>query len=128
MLTLHLPYPASNNRNARLGNGRLYTSPAVKKYKADIYWIAKCAGVILSREYITLSLVMHPKLTKSGKPSKVRLDLDNCFKVVLDALNGVAWMDDKQVIKLIAEVGEPINNGGLTVTIENSTKKAAWEW
>lgn len=34
--------------------------------------------------------------------SSLRGDLDNYVKTVLDALNGVAWIDDKQVVKIVA--------------------------
>lgn len=34
--------------------------------------------------------------------SKLRGDLDNYVKTVLDALNGVAWDDDSQVVKITA--------------------------
>lgn len=34
--------------------------------------------------------------------SSLRGDLDNYVKTVLDALNGVAWVDDKQVVKIVA--------------------------
>ena len=33
--------------------------------------------------------------------SKLRGDLDNYIKTILDALNGVAWDDDSQVVKII---------------------------
>jgi Holliday junction resolvase RusA-like endonuclease len=33
--------------------------------------------------------------------SKLRGDLDNYVKTILDALNGVAWDDDSQVVKII---------------------------
>jgi len=33
--------------------------------------------------------------------SKLRGDLDNYIKTILDALNGVAWKDDSQVVKII---------------------------
>ena len=32
--------------------------------------------------------------------SKLRGDLDNYTKAILDALNGIAWQDDKQVFEL----------------------------
>ena len=32
--------------------------------------------------------------------SKLRGDLDNYIKTVLDALNGVAWKDDSQVARI----------------------------
>lgn len=34
-------------------------------------------------------------LYPTGKP-----DLDNCVKLVADALNGVAWRDDKQIVRM----------------------------
>lgn len=36
------------------------------------------------------------------KPTK-KPDLDNIGKIYLDALNGIAWIDDKQVVKLSIE-------------------------
>lgn len=34
--------------------------------------------------------------------SKLRGDVDNYVKTILDALNGIAWVDDSQVVKLTA--------------------------
>jgi crossover junction endodeoxyribonuclease RusA len=47
------------------------------------------------------------------KPSRV--DIDNILKNVLDALNGVAWPDDRQVVKIVAEykAGPP----GIRITV-----------
>jgi len=33
-----------------------------------------------------------------------RADLDNLVKMVSDALNRVAWLDDRQIVKLDAEM------------------------
>ena len=38
-----------------------------------------------------------------GTQSKLRGDLDNYVKLLMDGLNGVAWLDDKQVIVVRAE-------------------------
>lgn len=40
-----------------------------------------------------------PKRVKS-EPDLVKPDVDNIAKLVLDALNGIAWVDDAQVTKL----------------------------
>ncbi len=32
--------------------------------------------------------------------TKLRGDLDNYIKTILDALNGIAWRDDSQVVKI----------------------------
>lgn len=34
--------------------------------------------------------------------SKLRGDLDNYLKTCLDSLNGIAWDDDRQVVKITA--------------------------
>ena len=34
------------------------------------------------------------------RANKIRCDIDNLSKAVLDALNGLAWEDDKQITKL----------------------------
>ncbi len=39
----------------------------------------------------------------------------------LDALQGVAYLNDKQVRKITAEYGDPLPDGGLTVTVSPIT-------
>jgi Holliday junction resolvase RusA-like endonuclease len=48
------------------------------------------------------------RLEVSGAPDrtskKLRGDIDNYAKTILDALNGVAWVDDKQIVRLSVEM------------------------
>lgn len=50
--------------------------------------------------------------------SKTVIDLDNCLKVTLDALQGIAYDNDAQIKKLIAEYGNPVINGGVIIKVE----------
>ena len=115
---LRLDYPVSANRYWRTCRGRTYRSSEAEQYKASVNAIATAAGLIAIEGPAAVSITMHPKLTKKGVASLARMDLDNCIKVTLDALNGVAYLDDSQVVKLVAEVGEAKPCGGLSVVVE----------
>jgi len=96
------------------GFGRAYVpqSHAVHPYRQAVALAAKAAGCEPHAEpvNVVIDLVFaRPKshLLKSGvrsdAPKLPRCDLDNCAKAVLDALNGVAWVDDSQVSRLVVE-------------------------
>ena len=97
-------------------------SKEADEYKRIAAHAAVRGGVKEHTGPVSVSLTLHPKTTKSGQPSKTRMDLDNCIKVTLDALNGVAYRDDRQVVRLLAEIGAAIPMGGLTVTVEEITQ------
>lgn len=121
MITLMLPYPISANVYWRttVVNGRAmtYVSPAAKLYKSEAGWLAKSLGVRVLEGDVSVSYVLHPKLTVKGAASKVRVDLDNALKVLGDALNGVAWVDDNQIVDLHARIGAPVKDGAIAVTV-----------
>jgi len=54
---------------------------------------------------------------KASAPEIPRQDVDNVAKAVLDALNGVAWVDDTQVERLLV-VKSWSDEGSTTVTVE----------
>ena len=90
-------------------------SAEAKKYKLAVH---KIVGSNTNDKNVQLSIKLLPKLTKNGLPSKVCLDLDNCLKVALDALQGCLYNNDKQVRRIVLEYGEPIENGGLSIECE----------
>ena len=118
-MKLNLPYPVSNNQNARMVGGRVITSKAAKAYKAEVGWLARQAKCNLHIGDVSISILFHPKMNLDGSANKRRLDMDNLFKNIFDALNGIAWNDDKQITRLYAEVSTPMKDGGLTVVIED---------
>ncbi len=112
------PYPVSTNRYWRKFKGRMVVSAEANQYKAVIalIWQNARLPLILSGPVHVL-LTMHPKMTKQGKASNTRMDIDNMLKVLLDGLNGLAWTDDKQVHKLSAEIAHPVEGGGVSVQV-----------
>ena len=115
---LRLGYPVSANRYWRTCRGRTYRSSEAEQYKASAKAIATAADLVAIEGPAAVSITLHPKLTKRGVASLARIDLDNCIKVTLDALNGIAYRDDSQIVRLIVEIGPPTSGGGLSVAVE----------
>ena len=118
MKSLKLPYPISANRYWRTYKNRVIRSPEATAYKKAVGYIAMTEKAQLIDGDITIHVILHPKLTNKGIASKTRIDLDNALKVVIDALNGIAYTDDKQVVQILAEVGDAKIDGGLTVLVK----------
>ena len=88
-------------------------SHAIHGYRAAIAHAARMAGATPT-DAAPLTLIVdlvfaRPKshFRKSGlrkdAPRLPRADCSNCLKGIEDALNGVAWVDDTQVGKVIVE-------------------------
>jgi len=100
---------------ARVVNGHAFTPERTRVYEqaVAIAWRAKHKTLHQGRLKVSLTFAM--KIPKSMKKDDVlkavngeivplkRPDIDNLIKAVLDALNGVAWVDDKQITKICAE-------------------------
>lgn len=94
-----LPYPPSVNEMypiAVRGKRALkYLSEEGKRYQKFVGQIALAVGVRpVSGDVDVRVEVYRPQ--KSG-------DLDNIFKATFDSLKGIAWIDDKQVRRIVAE-------------------------
>jgi crossover junction endodeoxyribonuclease RusA len=132
-VTLKLPYPVSANRYWQSfvpkGSQRpiVHLSSEAKAYKHEAGWLAKCAGVRKPTTVpLELAFVLHPPATvlrRNGDATTTevrcgtRMDLDNCLKVAIDALKGIAYKDDSQVERIRAEYGERRGHGELVVEI-----------
>lgn len=106
---LELPYPPSANRYWRNYRGRMVKSDEARKYQTGAGWCARAAGAQLIDGDVALELRLF-------RPQR-RGDLDNRIKAVLDALNGVLYKDDKQVVELHAFLADDKHNPRVEVTI-----------
>ncbi|QSQ17214.1 RusA family crossover junction endodeoxyribonuclease [Myxococcus landrumensis] len=90
-----LPYPPSANAYWRAARGRgLVPSAQATAYKAAVARAVANARVRPLAGPVRMHVVVYrPRQTG---------DLDNALKVLCDALNGAAWLDDEQVVKLLA--------------------------
>lgn len=117
-MIVQLDYPPSTNRAWRMASGRMVQQRGVKAWKQRAGWMARAAGFAPLEGPVRVVATLHPKMTARGQASRKRIDIDNALKVALDALNGVAYGDDRQIVETTARVGEPLPDGGLTVCVE----------
>lgn len=129
---LTLPYPVSTNKLwITLPNRRRVLSAEGRAYKADVRAAAIRAGM---READALEgpacvvLTLHPRLPADAAARERRhgplwhlalscLDVANVEKATCDALNGLAWLDDRQIVENVQRRGLPVEGGALTVSI-----------
>ncbi len=89
--------PSVNRYWRHTRQGHHYISRDGKEFKAKLQWLARAAQVAKTQQPVKLILRWH--CTKKCRGA----DLDNKLKVILDALEGIAYEDDKQVIHIDAK-------------------------
>lgn len=93
-MRLTLPFPPSANRYWRNYHGRMVRSAEAEAYIAAVGWHCNAAGVQPLTGNVCLIMDFY-------RPSK-RMDLDNMFKILGDALQGFAYENDKQIVEIHA--------------------------
>lgn len=82
----------------RFANGHAYTPQETKDYERELATHAKRAGATpLPHPCVIDVTATFKRPKKSDYYCMKRPDVDNILKM-MDALNGVAWVDDKQVV------------------------------
>lgn len=95
-ITLTLPSPPSANRYWRHVGARVLLSADARAYRETVATLALVARVHPLPEGVQCAVTLRwYRERRSG-------DLDNRIKQVLDALRGVAYQDDSQVVELHA--------------------------
>lgn len=140
-MILTLPYPISANRywgerivpggRGKPGFVQRYVTPEARAYREEVAKLALAQGMrepIVGRVFVGLQLYPHrpqdwaTRMRKHGAAwddTVQCIDLDNARKVLLDALQGVAYADDKRIWRDSGERMEPDAQGArVVVTIE----------
>lgn len=128
---LDLPYPVSANRYWRsLGRGRVVVSEQGQDFKRAVRKRAVAAGLVEPLDGpVSIQIFMHPKQVKDHVARERKhgplwhlavrcIDLGNSEKILSDALNGLAWKDDRQIVEIIKRRAYPIDGGGVSVWIK----------
>jgi crossover junction endodeoxyribonuclease RusA len=89
-------YERAGGVRVRTKKAHGYTPAAVAKYEEHVGWLLKQARVVRADEGdLAVAAVFHVRR---------EADLDNLVKSLLDACNGVAWKDDRQVTRIVADL------------------------
>lgn len=101
--------------STRGGFARAYTPAKTRSYESQIAAAAIDAGAERINGPVELCVSAFHEIPRSWsrvkraqaidgtiRPTGPRDDLDNCLKAVGDALNGIAYADDGQVVEIIA--------------------------
>ncbi len=119
-IQLILPYPVSNNIYYRSMGHNIILSERGKNYKKIAHLILM-QNKIRNGNYtqdVQIKATLYPKLKKSGEPYKKVLDLDNCWKGVLDSLNKICFTDDSQITELsLVKSKYGVKNGAIKLEI-----------
>lgn len=101
-----IPFVAGKDRPRFTRSGHTYTTAKTAAHEQEIAWLYRQAG---GKLHVSEALEMHVTVTKplpKSIPKKVTIraytqkpDVDNILKLVMDALNGVAHHDDKQIVR-----------------------------
>jgi crossover junction endodeoxyribonuclease RusA len=135
-VTLVLPYPISENRywSNRVARSKktgkqivlTFVTDEARQYRDDCAKLAIAAGVrpLAGRVCVELKLYPHRPLDWAKRARKDPdywadtvqcIDLGNCEKVLSDALNGIAWADDKQHHRIVKDRMDPDEHGARVV-------------
>lgn len=110
MLKFTLPYPPSvNHYLGHTRSGHMYRTQAANDYKEIVGWTLRDLNVD-PLEGLLIVTVHAFRPRKAG-------DIDGILKVSLDAMNKLAYLDDKQIVELHVFRGDDKHNPRLEVQI-----------
>jgi len=111
MIRLTIPGEPMGKQRPKFGNGRTYTPQKTVNYETlvkELYIMQNCGKQLEGQIEILVTAVFGPAqsapkkrlsamLCRKERPTK-KPDCDNILKIICDALNGLAYRDDAQIV------------------------------
>ena len=89
--TFTVPGRPRGKERPRMGrNGRFYTPKTTKEYEGSVAWYARMA-------YKDEPIKQPVRLDLTIRSSKSKADISNILKSIEDGMNGIIYIDDKQI-------------------------------
>jgi Holliday junction resolvase RusA-like endonuclease len=117
ILRFFVPGQPLPKQRPRLGRHGVYTPTKTLEWENEIGWAAREAMQIAGLGATPCDVHVHMLFQRKGKQ---RADLDNLIKACLDGMNGIVWIDDRQVRSLSAQVDYGFANGSAGILISIS--------
>lgn len=111
MIRLVLPLPPSANVYWRHTNGRTFVSHQARSFLDEVHLAVAGQGLSAPLSGNLEVKIDVYRQRRSG-------DLDNRIKVLLDALQGRAYLNDSQVVRIVAERHDDKENPRVEVEIK----------
>ena len=111
MLTLELPYPPSINHYFQNFRGKISINRAGRAFRRKVCLLLKAQGVRPLTGQLRVSVDLYP-------PDRLRRDVDNVHKALLDSLKlGGAVFDDSQIVWLLTVKARIVPGGKAVVRL-----------
>lgn len=116
LLRIDVPGKPQPKQRPRVARGRAYTPPETVAYEEAIGWAFReqNGGTVPLEGPLRVYVLVREDV----RPVPRQGDCDNYAKVALDALNKLAWNDDKQVLELLTYVRRMSGEPGMVIEIE----------
>lgn len=97
----------------KTGKVHVYTDDKTAQAELDVGWAFKAAYPGHEPLDCPLSVLMM-FCTDKDRTDRTSADIDNYAKLVMDALNGIAWVDDRQILHLTLHISPTLGSGPYT--------------
>lgn len=126
MYTVEIPLKPVPKARPRVSGGHAYTPTKTKRFESDVATMVRCKMLSLGHKmiksgvYVSLTFNFRaPTSALVGCPNYTTTsDVDNLIKSILDALNGVSYVDDRQVVQVFA-TKRWAESDGVVVTVSD---------